>query len=221
VTYEDYGYTAFRNGRTSVIIDHGSKDVHSSPLAFEMGYGAHRIIVSCGSHLTDPQWSDGLSIAAAHSCLLIEGEEPKSSLFNYKTSLENLNGAALFCGSHEGYNASYSLTHTRRLYLDEDGEDFRGEELLTRNIALKPLNIIMRFHLHPNVKASLLENKTAVLLRLAGGSGWQFKATGGDVALEESVYCADGFTIRKTQQIVIRSAMKDLNLQLKWALKKQ
>ena len=221
ICYADYGYTAIRNARTSVIIDHGDKGMHVAPLSFEMTYGPHRMIVSCGTHLTDSQWQDGLSLMAAHSCLMIDDTEARQSLLNCRASLENVNGAVLFCGSHEGYSAGYGLTHTRRLYLDSDGEDFRGEELLTRNVALKPIPVTVRFHLHPSVKASLVENKTAVLLRLPGGSGWGFKMHGGDVTLEESVHCHDGFSIRKTNQIVIRTVMDDLSLQLKWAIKRQ
>ena len=219
--YPDYGYTSLRNGKTSVIIDHGDKGTHAAPLAFEMSYGANRMIVSCGYHLTDPQWQDGFSLLAAHSALSVGEAEPKQNVMNAQTFLENLNGAALFCGSHNGYVPAFSLTHTRRLYLDAEGEDFRGEELLTRNIAIKDLNVLIRFHLYPAVKASLVESKASVLLRLPSGAGWMFKVQGGSVALEDSVHCADGFTIRKTQQIVVRTNMDDLSLQLKWALKKQ
>lgn len=221
ICYNDYGYTTARNARTSLIIDHGNKGGHNAPLSFELAYGANRMIVSCGCHLTDSQWQDGLSMMAAHSCLMVGDSEAKQSMLNCKASLESLNGAVLFCGSHSGYVAAYGLNHTRRLYLDSDGEDFRGEELLSRNVAIKPLPVTLRFHLHPSVKASMVENKTAILLRLPSGSGWVFKMQGGDAALEESVYCADGFTVRKTTQIVIRAEMDDLSLQMKWAIKKQ
>ena len=221
ISYSEFGYTSLRNGRSSVLIDHATSGNHNAPLAFEMSYGQNRVIVSCGTHLIDSKWMEGLSLMAAHSLLAIQDIEAKQNLSNIKTSLENLNGAALFCGSHEGYNASHGLNHTRRLYLDDDGEDFRGEELLTRNIAIKPISIIIRFHLHPSVKASLVENKTTVLLRLPAGSGWVFKTQTNNITLEDSVYCSDGFNVRKSQQIVMRFSMEDLSMQIKWALKKQ
>jgi uncharacterized heparinase superfamily protein len=41
------------------------------------------------------------------------------------------------------------------------------------------------------------------------------------VSLQDSIYCADGFTIRKTQQICVNGTMDDLTTQIKWAIKKQ
>lgn len=218
---EPSGFTALRNGRTAVMIDHGLDGSHNAPFAFEMSHGAARIIVSCGTHVTDLQWREGLAGMAAHSTLQIEGVDAKQTHLNVKSTLENLNGAALFSGTHEGYSPSYGLSHTRRLYLDHEGEDMRGEEVLTRNVALKPLPILIRFHLHPSVKASMVENRQGVLLRLPNGSGWMFRGQGAQLSLEDSVHCPDGFTIRKTRQIIMTSPMDDLNLQLKWAFKKQ
>lgn len=221
IMLDDSGFTAIRNGRTSVVVDHGLDGAHNAPFAFEMAHGEARVIVSCGTHATDPQWQQGLATMAAHSTLQVEEKEAKQANLNVKATLENLNGAALFSGTHEGYMPVYGLTHTRRLYLDQDGEDLRGEELLTRNVALKSLGIIVRFHLHPNVRASLVENKQAVLVRLPNGAGWMCRAQGGQISLEDSVCCADGFTVRKTRQIVMKARMDDLSLQLKWAFKKQ
>ncbi len=220
--FEDYGYSAMRKGRTSLIIDHGVKGEHVSPLAFEMGYGDNRIVVNCGAILNgDENWRIGLSGASAHSALSIDGVEPKSNLFKSKTSLENLNGATLFVGTHDGYKADYGLTHTRRLYIDSKGEDIRGEDLCVRNIAIKPVPLVLRFHLHPNVKAVMNDDHSKILIRLSTGSGWEFQCSEGDIQLMDSVYCGDGFNIRKSRQICVTVPMDDLNIQLKWAFKRQ
>lgn len=217
--FVESGYTSMRKGRTSVLVDHDEGD-SLSPLAFEMGHGAHRIIVSCGSYFMDEQWAQSLSGVGAYSCLMIDGVEPKSSMLNIKTSLESLNGASLFSGTHEGYAKDYGLNHTRRLYLDTEGYDFRGEDVLVRNIAIKPLSYTIRFHLHPTVKASLIDDKKGVLIKLPTGAGWMFHVNQGDISLQESVYCSDGYNLRKSEQIVVDGQLGDLSTQVKWALKR-
>lgn len=222
ISCPDYGYSAIRKGRTSVIIDHGHKGEHVSPLAFEMGYASNRIVVNCGAYLKgDQTWRESLAGLNAHSTLSIENVEPKQAFYNAKNSIESINGASLFVGSHEGYGPDHSMTHTRRIFLDSKGEDLRGEDLCVRNIAIKPLPILLRFHLHPLVKASMIDNHSKILIRLPTGSGWMFQCSAGKIELEDSIYCGDGFRLRKSQQICISVPMDDLNLQIQWAFKRQ
>jgi uncharacterized heparinase superfamily protein len=218
----DYGYSVMRKGRTSIVIDHGHQGEHVSPLAFEMGYASNRIVVNCGAYLKgDQAWRESLTGINAHSTLSIENIEPKPSFYNAKSSIENVNGASLFVGSHEGYSPDHSMTHTRRIFLDSKGEDLRGEDLCVRNIALKPVPMILRFHLHPLVRASMIDDHSKILIRLPTGSGWVFQCSAADINLEDSVFCGDGFNLRKSQQICVSVPMDDLNLQLKWAFKRQ
>jgi len=215
----DYGYTAMRKGRTSIVVDHGNDGDHLSPMAFEMGYATHRMIVSCGTYFMDDQWAKGLSGTAPHSCLMVDNTEPKQGLLDIKPSLENLNGASLFSGTHQGYVSDYGVTHTRRLYLDTLGEDIRGEDVLARNIDIKPIEYCTRFHLHPSVKVSLIEG--GALLRLPNGVGWIFTFSHGELGIEESIHCANGMTLRKSEQLIINDTMGGLSHTLKWAFKKQ
>ncbi|MCZ6497050.1 MAG: heparinase II/III family protein, partial [Alphaproteobacteria bacterium] len=60
----------------------------------------------------------------------------------------------------------------------------------------------VRFHLHPGVSASLVQDGTAVLLRLPSGAGWRFRAEGGKIALEKSVYLGSG-EVKRSNQIVV------------------
>jgi uncharacterized heparinase superfamily protein len=219
--FGDYGYSSIRKGRTSVIIDHGrDMDKHVSPLSFEMAYTNHRLIVNCGTYYRDETWRKSLFQMAAHNCLVINDIDVKPQKIKSKTSLESMNGASLFSGTHHGYEADYALTHTRRIYLDSKGEDLRGEDILARNIAVKSLLFTVRFHLHPNVKASMTDNRQSVLLRLPSGAGWAFQSNHEAVSLEESIYCPDGFHLRKSMQIVIHGEVDDLSHTVKWALKK-
>ena len=75
----------------------------------------------------------------------------------------------------------------------------------------------VRFHLHPTVTASVVQQGSAVLLRLADGTGWRLRAAGGVTSLEESVYLGIRGEIRRTEQVVISSATKNGDGQVKWA----
>jgi uncharacterized heparinase superfamily protein len=220
--FKDSGYSAIRKGKTTAIINHGI-GIHASPNAFELSHGPHPLIVNCGTHITDPQWADSLRGINAHSTVSIDGLEPDYDLIApMNVTMESMNGACLWCGTCEGYKKSHHVTHTRRLYLDKDGYDFRGEDLLVRSFALKPITAMARFHLHPSVKASLIKNGTAILIQIPSGAGWIFEAAHCLIALEPSVYTgADGLTVRKTSQIILTAAMDDLSHQIKWAIRRQ
>ncbi len=218
--FKHFGYTSMRKGRTSVIIDHGQEGEYQSPLAFEMAHSGHRVIIGCGAYYADQSWREGLKGIAAHSAVTVGNRDPKYNAQTAKTSLELLNGASLFSGTHYGYDAVSGIIHTRRIYLDSKGEDIRGEDILMRKMAIDPIDITLRFHLHPTIKASVTDDHLAVLLRLPSGGGWVVQSNFGPVGLEESIHCPDGFHIRKTSQIVIPCQMDDVSLTVKWAIKR-
>ncbi|MFW6413215.1 MAG: heparinase II/III domain-containing protein, partial [Oceanicaulis sp.] len=61
----------------------------------------------------------------------------------------------------------------------------------------------IRFHLHPDVRASLSRDSMSALLVLANGDGWRFRTDGGPVRLERSVYLAAGAPPKRSTQLVI------------------
>ena len=104
------------------------------------------------------------------------------------------------------------------IYLAPDGNDVRGEDDLT-GAAGKPF--VVRFHLHPRIQASLAQDRTTVLLRLPSGSGWRFRAGEGHLSLEDSVYCPDGFSIRRAQQIAISGTTAEGTTVVRWAIRRE
>lgn len=133
-------------------------------------------------------------------------------------------GATWLTGRHDGYLQGFGLIHERRLWMAAGGEELRGEDsLLPPGIASlahvdraadderrglwrwrrgRPRVFHLRFHLHPRVTASLVQDGAAILLRLPSGAGWRFNADGGNVGLEDSVYAGEG-DIKRTRQIVV------------------
>jgi uncharacterized heparinase superfamily protein len=78
----------------------------------------------------------------------------------------------------------------------------------------------LRFHLHPTVKTSLVQNGSAILLRLAG-SGWRFRAAGAStLTLEESVYQGARGEPRRCEQIVVNGQLAPEGVTVKWALRR-
>ncbi len=232
------GYERMTVGRGLIIMDTGKPPkwpydttAHAAPLSFEMSYGRERIIVNCGSHPTNPEWQDMLRFTAAHTALTIDDrnacEIHKDGSFSRKAKKVSLNredwiGAVLVDASHDGYVPVNGITHRRRLYYADQGNDLRGEDTLTCTTGLtKPHSITVRFHLHPKVNVSLIKEDQEAILALPGGTGWRFTAEGATLGLEDSIYLGEGIRPRKTKQLVITTDMDTDMLQIKWALQRE
>ena len=64
--------------------------------------------------------------------------------------------------------------------------------------------MLLRFHLHPDIGASLARGGRAARLTTPAGVTLMFDAEGLPVSLEESVHLADRMGPRRTSQIVVR-----------------
>ena len=105
--------------------------------------------------------------------------------------------------------------------MDAEGHDFRGEDVLIRSISTKPLSVTARFHLHPSVKASAVNDGASVLIQLPSGIGWMFEASDAFITIEESIYLGDdGASPRKTAQIILRKDMDSVSDTIKWAIRR-
>ncbi|WP_207484685.1 heparinase II/III family protein [Arenibaculum pallidiluteum] len=228
------GYERLLAGRTLVLIDVGAapppgldRTAHAGPLAFEFSVGRERVIVNCGAHPAGGVWRRALAATAAHSTVTVAetnaaevleaaglGRRPAS--FGCER-IEN-QGATLVEASHDGYLRAFGLTHHRRLYLADDGEDMRGEDLL-EGPAGHPF--ALRFHLHPSVQVSLVQSGAAALLRLPSGIGWRLRATGGTIEVAESIYVGQGQEPRRTSQIIVTGTTEPDRTSVKWALRRE
>jgi uncharacterized heparinase superfamily protein len=112
----------------------------------------------------------------------------------------------------------YGTIHYRRIYVSEGGEDVRGEDTLEGPAGS---GFAVRFHLHPSVQASLIQQGQAVLLALPSGGGWRFRASGAQLALEESLYAGRGDEPRRSLQIAVTGTTQPDHTIIKWALQKE
>lgn len=232
------GFERLTLGRTNIVVDCGSVpdhpyDVrsHAAPLAFEMTYGRERLFVNCGTHPVDSSWQEALRSTSAHTGLVIDhrnaceikanGSFARKPLNSFSLR-EDLKHAVLLEASHDGYAMLNGFTHKRRLYVSDQGHDVRGEDLLSSNsVPARPVDVAVRFHLHPRVMISLIRDGQEALLRLPGGVGWRFHHVGGMLALEDSVYVGSGSQPRKTKQLAIYGQVNDKKAQIKWALQRE
>ena len=127
---------------------------------------------------------------------------------------QEANGAQWLEASHDGWRRGFGAIHRRRLYLAESGDDLRGEDFVEIEGGRSIPAFAVRFHLHPGVIASILQDETGVLLRLPSGAGWRMRAKGARVALEESLYLAGD--ARRGQQIALHAEPGETSLQ--WAI---
>ncbi|SLN15760.1 heparinase II/III family protein [Oceanibacterium hippocampi] len=211
------GFERLQAGRTLAIVDCGSASAadsgnwpHAGCLSFELSSGRDRLVVNCGA--AEPRTAPlarALRSTPAHSTLSVD----ESSQFDIgdieahvecRTQREDADGNVWFEGQHDGFLAAYGLHHRRKLYLSADGADLRGEDaLLVKGPGARTTPFFLRFHLHPDVDASLVQDGRTVILRSGSGQGWRFRSAGGAVTLEESLHVPLDEKRRKAEQIVI------------------
>ncbi|PYF11709.1 putative heparinase superfamily protein [Rhodobacter viridis] len=141
---------------------------------------------------------------------------------------------ALF--GHDGYLITHGLTHIRELELAPDGNSLKGTDTLGAMTsadkarfetvfqadALRGIPFQIRFHVHPEVDATLDMGGWAVSMALKSGEIWVFRFDGPvDLTLDPSVYLEKGrLRPRATQQIVLSGRLQEPVLQIGWTLAK-
>ncbi|WP_293683154.1 heparinase II/III family protein, partial [uncultured Phenylobacterium sp.] len=93
--------------------------------------------------------------------------------------------------NHHGWMARYGLMHQRRLYLDLENGELRGEDRLTPTAKVQGpdgrhfIAYALRFQLSPGVSALVSQDRRSVLLRQEGAAGgWTLRNDAVDIALE-------------------------------------
>jgi uncharacterized heparinase superfamily protein len=236
------GYHRLSANRTLVLFDCGlpppgafSATAHAGCLAFEMSAAGQRLIVNCGTAGQGAQrrWESALRATAAHSTVAVA--DTSSAEMLHPGWLRNCLGARLIHGpqqietrridtgkgttvtaSHDGYLAPFGIRHERELTLSPQGLALTG---LDRLVPVRPrktaVPYALRFHLHPDVRISVAQNG-AVILKLANGDGWRFRANL-PVTIEESVYLG-GEGVRRSEQIVLAGLFKNEQLEIGWVI---
>lgn len=228
------GFHKLSANKTSILMDTGTppkesanKWGHAGSLSFEMTSGKDRIIVNCGSaeNLTKA-WKHALRSTAAHSTIVVD--DSNSTKINLDggylqgtgqvtSSRREIDGSSIIEASYDGYLSSFDLIHRRLLMLAPNGEEIQGEDNI---IGSGDKRYTMRFHLHPNIQATILPSKNSVLLKPRKGQGWRFECLDRKLALEESVYFTENNIRRRTLQITVFGQVTDGGVCIKWRFSK-
>ncbi len=227
------GFQRLAADRTLVFVDVGApppagfdRNAHAGMLSFEMSWGPERIIVNCGAAATrDPAWRLAQRSSAAHSTLIVDDTNSAEILESggigrrperVECTREEDGGNLWVTASHDGYRSLFGLVHQRRLYLSHDGEDLRGEDTVTGS---HTGSFAVRFHLHPDVQVSVIQNGAAAFLRAPSGTAWRFIASGGKIELAETVYLGRRGGPRRSEQIVVSGPVSH-GASIKWAIRR-
>ncbi len=233
------GFQRLAAGTSLVIADAGSPPgrgmdgiAHAGTLSFEMSAAHERLIVNGGTYPGAPRdFRHVMRYTAAHSTAVVDDvnstEITDHGALEYRAGNVLIDraddaGAQWLDMCHDGYRSLYGIIHRRRLWLSPDGGDLRGEDSFVgyegRPITVPDRRYIIRFHLHPSVKATLAQSGQAVLMRLPSGRGWRLRATGAGIGLAESIYLGEEGRVRRTEQIVLVGQAPADGATVKWAL---
>ncbi len=235
----DSGFERLQAGRSLVLVDCGrppppglDAHAHAGTLSFEMSSGRERLIVNCGAHAPETTWHEVQRTTAAHSTLTLDdtnssqllpggglgGRRPQEIVCRR----EEDDGAIWLEMSHDGYRASHGAVHHRRLYLAAGGDDLRGEDSLEMpGQSGKGTAFKIRFHLHPDARATLAQDGGSVFLRTPKGGGWRLRYAGALASLEPSVYLGRAGEIRRCEQIVLSGETGGAETRVKWVLQRE
>jgi uncharacterized heparinase superfamily protein len=178
-------------------------------------------VVNCGAPPTHrPEMVPFARLTAAHSTLVVAdktiGRFVQSRFMRALVGEQYVGGAqvvdlkraatsegTLITVDHDGYRKKYGVVHQRKIAVSSDGLRLEGEDGLKQVANGGEVPFVLRFHLHPLVKATLSLDKKEVSLALPNQSIWQFDAEGLEIALEESIFFASPDGFRRSEQIVV------------------
>lgn len=225
---------------------HGTA-AHAGTLGFEMSVGRQRVVGGCGpGQAFGAAWALASRETAAQSAVEVDGAS--SARFAASGLAARTFGVPLVAGpehvsvrqaqdatgqwllaTQDGYVASHGLLQERRLHIDARGQELRGEDILSvadararaqfdRAATGGRMRFAVRFHLHPDVSPDFDEVRQLVLLGLPTGEIWMFRAGGGALALEPSIWFDPAQAEpQPTSQVVVQSEVVEYLGQVTWS----
>lgn len=209
----------------------------ASTLAFEFSDGPSRIVVNCGGAGPDraalpEELLHGLRTSAAHSTLVL-GDRNSTAVHEDGTlgkgvaqvelSRTDASGGVTVEASHDGYVRRLGLAHQRQLSLSGDGAELTGEDRLLpqgRRRRRDPVPYAVRFHLAPAVEITTTADGQGALLRIRGGSVWQFRCRGGRLGTEESLWIDGDARPHASLQLVVSGESPPDGMAISWLFKR-
>lgn len=239
----EWGYQRLALGPLRLIADAAPPPISrfatgacASTMAIELSDGPYRMIVNCGggrgaNNALHADLAHALRSTAAHSTLVIgnsnstaihaDGTLGKGVTEVEVERQEDHSGSAIEM-RHDGYVRRFGFTHLRRIAIGAAGREVRGQDALIpfgrRARGHKESDYAIRFHLAPEVEVSATADGTGALLRIADSVLWRFRAIGGEVAIEDSLWIDPRGRPRNSRQLLISGPIPAEGIEVSWIL---
>ena len=208
------GFERFLSGRILALMDTGGpppagfdNSAHAGTLSLEISIGRERLVINCGAISDGPdEWQNVQRTTAAHSTLSLENTNSIELLSSGGIGkrrpdvsiTRDDDDESFYCtATHNGYAGILGTTHSRVIKLSKHREQLDGIDQLFGRAGQR---FDIRFHLHPAVSASIMQNGNSAILKLPKGGGWQFDSVGR--ARSSSIFL-DGNTSHRSKQLVV------------------
>lgn len=195
---------------------------HADTLSFELSLFGQRVIVNGGTS----RYGSGPEREAergtpAHSTVTIDGRNSSEVWAGFRVarracpfdlSVVRDRGSLKVSCAHDGYRRLVGRPVHRRSWLFQQGT-LRVEDRIEGRFE----SAVARFHLHPAVACEVEDSGLSGILRLPGGQVVQWRASGGGVRLERSVYCPEFGRREVTQCLaVVFDRAAGTSMELTW-----
>ena len=174
----------------------------------------------------------GLRATAAHSTLVLDDTNstailPDGSLGKGVTDVaierSEDNDCSRLEAAHDGYVKGFGLLHQRRLSLGNDGKEVRGEDRLIakgRRKIREAAPYAIRFHLAPEVEATITADGMGAILRSPGAPPWNFRCRGAMLQLEESLFVDGHGQLQQIVQLVVVGEVSAIGGEIAWQFRR-
>ncbi|MBI1363903.1 MAG: hypothetical protein GC134_07940 [Proteobacteria bacterium] len=225
------GYVRLQKKGFCVLMDTGKccpddlpAHAHADTLSFELSVGDERVFVNSGTYAYQHELRNTFRGTAAHNTAVVAGTDSAEVWDNFRLGRrprkvefslrEEPNTGIGVEAWHDGYKYM-GAKHTRRLFLNEEGTDLRGEDVIDSKTEYP---VTVHFHLHPDVKYKLTGDHTAELTT-ARGTKLVFRAKGGRLYDIDSQYAPQFGRSTPTRQLVLRGTWEGGKCQMLWGIK--
>jgi uncharacterized heparinase superfamily protein len=236
------GFHKLSGGGVEVIVDTGapatgavSTSACAQPLAMEIVCGRDRLVTNTGWSERAPAFQAQRLTAAGSTASLGHGSagRPLSGFLadglgarltggarDLRARREQAAAGQWLEASHDGYAAAFGLAHERRLFLDIEAGELRGEDSFNPLAGARGRLVAyaVHFHLDPDASATLARDNKSVLLRGASERGWWLRNDAAEVRIEPSVHFRDGRPRHSTQVILSGHIHADKGGRVRWKL---
>ena len=170
--------------------------------------------------------------SVAHSTLVIDdtsivkfnngiyGEKYVKKYFNIiRKKVIKDNDKWFLQAAHDSYKKKYNIIHERQIEFFSKKFLLKGKDILEKKDKNLHCNFEIRFHLHPNIKATKTIDNKSILLELED-SGWKFVSENNTIDIETGLYFGKKNFYSENQNIFIGGKITNEMQVINWELKK-